>query len=152
MAHAHPQFPQPRRLNSRSVYRRRSSGMYNQRPVGSRRHLIYANKAAECAGARREGHSGTGKVARDALVSPWPHQFLLTSLHDAPSSPGFFCRRERKSSLIYHIIMVALCNSADYYIFILSFVLSSSSSFFFPHLISAAADWMSAILPHMVWP
>ena len=24
--------------------------------------------------------------------------------------------------------------------------------FFFPRLISAAADWMSAILPHMVWP
>ena len=24
--------------------------------------------------------------------------------------------------------------------------------FFFPHLISAVADWMSAILPHMVWP
>ena len=23
---------------------------------------------------------------------------------------------------------------------------------FFPRLISAAADWMSAILPHMVWP
>ena len=30
----------------------------------------------------------------------------------------------------------------------LFFVLSSS----FPRLISAAADWMSAILPHMVWP
>ena len=29
------------------------------------------------------------------------------------------------------------------------FFLSSS---FFPRLISAAADWMSAILPHMVWP
>jgi len=30
------------------------------------------------------------------------------------------------------------------------------SSFFylssFPRLISAVADWMSAILPHMVWP
>ena len=25
-------------------------------------------------------------------------------------------------------------------------------SFFFPRLISAVADWMSAILPHMVWP
>jgi len=25
-------------------------------------------------------------------------------------------------------------------------------SFCFPRLISAAADWMSAILPHMVWP
>jgi len=24
-------------------------------------------------------------------------------------------------------------------------------SIFFPHLISAVADWMSAILPHMVW-
>ena len=36
------------------------------------------------------------------------------------------------------------------YIFMLSFVLSSSS--FFPRLISAAADWMSVILLHMVWP
>jgi len=26
------------------------------------------------------------------------------------------------------------------------------SSFFFPRLISAAVDWMSTILPHMVWP
>jgi len=33
------------------------------------------------------------------------------------------------------------------YIFMLWFVLS-----FFPRLISAAADCMSAILPHMVWP
>ena len=34
------------------------------------------------------------------------------------------------------------------YIFNLLFVLSS----FFPCLISAVRDWMSAILPHMVWP
>ena len=45
------------------------------------------------------------------------------------------------------LVMVALWNSADHYIFALSFVL-----FFFPRLISAVADWMSAILPHMVWP
>jgi len=31
---------------------------------------------------------------------------------------------------------------------VVSFFLSS----FFPHLISLAADWMSTILPHMVWP
>jgi len=43
--------------------------------------------------------------------------------------------------------MVALWNRADHYIFMLWFVLSSS----FPRLISAAADWTSAILPHMVW-
>jgi len=33
------------------------------------------------------------------------------------------------------------------YIFILSFLLS-----FFPRLISAVGDWISTILPHMVWP
>ena len=32
--------------------------------------------------------------------------------------------------------------------FLLSFYLLS---IFFPHLISAVADWMSAILPHIVW-
>ena len=26
------------------------------------------------------------------------------------------------------------------------------SSLFFPRLISAVGDWMSTILPHMVWP
>jgi len=44
--------------------------------------------------------------------------------------------------------MVALCNRADRYIFALWLLLS----FFFPRLISAAADWMSTMLPHMMWP
>jgi len=44
--------------------------------------------------------------------------------------------------------MVALWNRADHYIFILSFVLSS----FFPRLISAVTEWISAILAHVVWP
>jgi len=54
--------------------------------------------------------------------------------------------------LVERIIMVALWNRADLYIFILSFVLLSSFflSIFFPRLISAAEDWMSAILPHGV--
>ena len=39
------------------------------------------------------------------------------------------------------LIMVALWNRADHYIFILSFVLLS----FFPCLISAVTDWMSDI-------
>jgi len=45
--------------------------------------------------------------------------------------------------------MVALCNRADHYIFIL-FLLLSSSSFSFPRLISAVGDWMFTILWHMV--
>jgi len=57
------------------------------------------------------------------------------------------------SNYFDHLFMVALCNRETIYIFMLWFVLPSSSSFFFfPRLISAAADWMSAILPHMVWP
>jgi len=51
---------------------------------------------------------------------------------------------------ITSFIMVALWNRADHYIFMLWFVLLLS--YFFPRLISAVADWMSAILPHMVWP
>ena len=50
-----------------------------------------------------------------------------------------------------NFIMVALCNRETIYIFMLWFVLSFFF-LFFPRLISAAADWMSAILPHMVWP
>jgi len=50
------------------------------------------------------------------------------------------------------LIMAALWNMAGHYIFILSFVLSIYLSSFFPRLISAVTDWMSAILPHMVLP
>ena len=52
------------------------------------------------------------------------------------------------------LIMAALCNRADHYIFALWFLSSSSIflSFFIPRLISAATDWMSTILLHMAWP
>jgi len=49
-----------------------------------------------------------------------------------------------------YVFMVALWNRAYHYIFILWFLLLSSSVF--PRLISAVADWMYAILAHMVWP
>jgi len=49
------------------------------------------------------------------------------------------------------LFMVAVWNRETIYIFMLWFVLLLSF-FFFPRLISAAADWMCAILPHMVWP
>jgi len=47
------------------------------------------------------------------------------------------------------VVMAALCSRGGHYIFALWFLLSS---LFFPRLISAVADWMSAILPHTVWP
>jgi len=48
-------------------------------------------------------------------------------------------------------LMAALCNRAGHYISALWF-LSSFFYLFFHRLISAAADWMSTILPRMVWP
>ena len=45
--------------------------------------------------------------------------------------------------------MAALRNRAGHVYF--HAVVSSSSSFF-ARLISAVGDWMSTILPHMVWP
>jgi len=51
------------------------------------------------------------------------------------------------------LVMVALWNRADHYIFILWFLLFFFFFlFFFPRIISAVADWMSAILPYIVWP
>jgi len=47
-------------------------------------------------------------------------------------------------------IMAALWYRARHYIFALWFL--SSIFVFFPRLISAVAEWMSTILPHMVWP
>ena len=49
------------------------------------------------------------------------------------------------------LFMAALGNRAGHYIFALWF-LSFYLSSFFPRLMSAAVDWMSTILPHMVWP
>ena len=48
-------------------------------------------------------------------------------------------------TFIAAFVMVALCNRADHF----HAVICSS---FFPRLISAVGDWMSTILPHMVWP
>ena len=47
--------------------------------------------------------------------------------------------------------MAALWYRAGHYIFALWF-LSFYLLLSFHRLISAAADWMSTILPHMVWP
>jgi len=65
------------------------------------------------------------------------------------------------------LVMVALCNRADHNIFMLFLMATLCnrgaiiflpcdfyllSIFFFSRLISAATDWMSTILWHMVWP
>jgi len=48
--------------------------------------------------------------------------------------------------------MAALCNRAGHIGLYFRPVVSSFFLSFFPRLISAVGDWMSTILPHMVWP
>ena len=50
------------------------------------------------------------------------------------------------------IFMAALCNRGAIIFLPCGYYLSFFLSFFIPRLISAAGDWMSTILPHMVWP
>jgi len=90
------------------------------------------------------------------------HQQLMIILHcNNEESTRYSCEDRSVCwllQLLYELLfyghpmdfMVALWNTADHYIFILWFLLPSSS--FFPRLISAVADWMFTILPRMVWP
>jgi len=48
----------------------------------------------------------------------------------------------------YVIGQTIIFSSCDFFLLLLLLLLLS----FFPRLISAAAGWMSTILPHMVWP
>ena len=68
--------------------------------------------------------------------------------------PWLMARWKACANFLLSVIMVALWNRADHYIFMLWFLLLLLLLLLllFPRLISAAADWMSAILPHMVWP
>jgi len=67
------------------------------------------------------------QLSRDCL---FPHR------HD--------CMRVRRLGFCYTFIMVALCSRADHYIFILWFLLAFYL-LFLHRLISAVAEWMSAI-------
>jgi len=57
----------------------------------------------------------------------------------------------RSSCKLSLLVMVALRSRCEHYIFALISIFLLFSSFF-PRLITAVGDWMSAILPHMVWP
>jgi len=85
----------------------------------------------------------------------WLHPNETEALYlDTHSQQWLFCSSVHTRSASEHLlhrtnalIMAALCNRAGHYVFALWFLSS-----FFPCLISAVADWISTILPHMVWP
>jgi len=57
---------------------------------------------------------------------------------------------------VLHIMLITSTSNIAHFLSITflpcGFFLSSSALSFFPRLISAVRDWMSAILSHMVWP
>jgi len=72
------------------------------------------------------------------------HEQPLSTIYAPVTGVRGFCL-----NVSQYLFMVALCNRADHIYFhpvVCSFYLFS------PRLISAVGDWMSAILPHMVWP
>ena len=65
-------------------------------------------------------------------------------------SPEWSWKKGRKTVVVVVVrivVMAALHSRRGHYIFVL--FLSSS---FFPRLFSVVADWMSTILPLMMWP
>jgi len=97
------------------------------------------------AGVIEREHISTAAAAATAAV-------LLDK--DVSIMKLFFLGRQSRTKtkadfLCESVFMTALCNRAGHYIFAMWFLLSI---FFFPRLISAVADWMSVIPPHMVRP
>jgi len=79
------------------------------------------------------------------LVGRWPTFLVLSSFLWPPYGIG--------QAIIFSsgaFFMAALRSRCGHYIF--AYMVSSSIFFFFPRLISAVGDWMSAILPHITWP
>ena len=111
--------------------------------------LIFEWTLQQCSATKCRNRNKTVKFD-SFMMSP-----LCLNIHDCQSLLlECWCRQmlaAASTRIIMSLFMVALWNRADHYIFMLWF-LSSSSIFFFPRLISAAAHWMSTILPHMVWP
>ena len=88
-----------------------------------------------------------------AVASSGDHVIRVYRIDD--SNPLYRLEGHTDTGRAASLVMVALCNRADHYIFILFLLSSSSSSFFFlffPRLISAVGDWMFTILWHIVWP
>jgi len=83
-------------------------------------------------------------------------QRLLRNFRSLPPPPWLRRRDSTRVTIArsasVRLVMAVLWNRTGHYIFVLWFFLLHLSSISFPRLISAVADWMSIILPHMVWP
>ena len=104
-------------------------------------HLWFVAKNAEYSYWTARQHSSSNYTIQLSSYT-WHYQLHYNSNLWSP----YVIRRPYILSCCFFFFMVALCNRDTIYIFMLFLLL-----LFFPRLISAAADWMSTILRHMVW-
>ena len=96
-------------------------------------------------------------ATRCSLYDIYIDNGLTMNTHVSKTVASCFAALRRISSIQRSVtrpvlFMVALCNRADHYIFILFLSSFFLLLLFFPRLISAVGDWMFTILWHMVWP
>ena len=119
--------------------------------VSQRPHVTFCTKDSQ----RRHLRSS---ATRSAVVCPSRTQFgrrasqsvvqMSGAVYSFVETGQFKCRIPESTRLLWspygigQTIIFSCCGLFFFFFFFL----------FFPRLISAAADWMSAILPHMVWP
>jgi len=103
-------------------------------------HLLIGNQPWDCGVSHNAGEllvmvcTMPGNYCSQSVLLQPLHVFVL--LITAAGAASFL------------IIMATLRSRCKHYIFVLWFLLLS----FLPRLVSAIADWMSTVLPHMVWP
>jgi len=92
------------------------------------------------------------QTAHFSRVSPWTIMWhhMLNQCSYGWKIVKFSCKFPYLRMENSELFMAALCNRAGH--IYCHPVVCSSFFLFFPRLISAVGHWMSAILPHMVWP
>jgi len=88
---------------------------------------------------------GSGHIVLEGTQLPTERSPVCLCGFRHISTSGFLVRASRASFVAF--LWSPYVIGQTIYILILSFVLS-----FFPRIISAVGNWMSAILPHVVWP
>ena len=103
-------------------------------------------------------HNSLSFIPRSRPTYLWPPYIIGRPLYFCPVislwSPCVIGQTIIFLPCDFYLLMASLCNRGGplYFCPVVSFFFLLLSSSFFPRLISAAVDWMSTILLHMVWP
>ena len=151
----HPyKFQRVSRLRSVTARHSSSGHQPNFVALNRGRHLYLAGRPSRWALAHISSFVSLTRLYYDRVTLMFLNRFIRAHSLTISKTLIFVCRLSnstlRPSLAISTLTSLwsALCNRAGH----IYFHPVVCSSVFFPRLISAVADWMSTILPHMVWP